>query len=265
MLHRLLFAALAAGIVGGLAAAVLQHFTTTPLILEAELYEGGAPEGAVHSGLAPSGVGGAAFGGARLVLANAGEDHGDDHGAAGGEDGSGAWAPADGLERTLYTSVVTIGTAFGFALILLSLMVLAGVRITARSGLLWGVAGFAAAGLAPALGLSPELPGSAAAALEARQVWWLATALATAAGLWLALRVSTPWAIAAGVVLMILPHLAGAPHPDGFTSTVPSELSGHFAAASLVVLAVIWALSGTIAGYVWQRGEQKQTAAAAAA
>lgn len=242
MLHRILWAALVAGLVAGLATSVLQHFTTTPMILQAELYESGDAQAA-------------AAGGARLVLAHAGEDHG----AAGG-----VWAPADGLERTLYTSVVTVGTAFGFALILLSAMVLADARISARNGLMWGMAGFAAAGLAPALGLTPELPGSAAAVLEDRQVWWIATALATAAGLWLALRVSKPWAIAGGIALMLLPHLVGAPHPEGFISDVPAELSGHFAAASLVVLAVIWALAGTVAAYVWERGEQKQAAAAAA-
>jgi cobalt transporter subunit CbtA len=250
MLHRILFAALVAGIVGGLATAALQHFTTTPLILEAELYEGGAPE------LAHSAVEGATFGGARLVLAHSGGDH-----AEGGHE---AWAPADGVERTLYTAVTTVGTAFGFALVLLSAMILANAKITARSGLLWGLAGFAAAGLAPALGLAPELPGAAAAELGARQVWWFATVAATAGGLWLALRVSTPLAIGGGIVLMVLPHLVGAPHPGGFVSEVPSELAGHFAAASLVVLAVVWTLSGTLAGYVWQRGEARQATAAVA-
>lgn len=243
MLNRILWAALVAGIVGGLATAVLQHFTTTPLILAAETYENAGEDTAA---LGASGL---------LVLAHAGHDH--------GEDGA-VWAPADGIERTLYTSVATIGTAFGFALILLSAMILANARITARTGLLWGLAGFAAAGLAPALGLAPELPGSAAAELGSRQLWWIGTAVATAAGLWLALRVSTPAAIASGIALMLLPHLIGAPHPHGFASTVPGELSGHFAAASLVVMAVAWSLAGTLAGWVWQRGEAKQAATAAA-
>jgi predicted cobalt transporter CbtA len=63
---------------------------------------------------------------------------------------------------------------------------------------------------------------------------------------------------------MVLPHVVGAPHPHEYTSAVPSELSGHFAAASLVVHAVKWALAGCVAGYVWQRGEAKQSAAVAA-
>src|SRR3546814_9488808 len=96
---------------------LLQHFTTTPLILEAELYEGGEPAAAA----AAAQLDGVTFGGARLVLVHGGSDH--------AEDGGEAWAPADGIERTLYTSVATIGTAFGFALILLSAMILANVRI----------------------------------------------------------------------------------------------------------------------------------------
>lgn len=250
-MNRILWAALVAGIVGGLATAVLQHFTTTPLILEAELYEGGAPAAA-----SPASLDSVTFGGARLILAHSGHEH--------AEDGEAAWAPSDGIERTLYTSVATIGTAFGFALILLSAMILANARITARSGLLWGLAGFVAAGLAPALGLAPELPGSAAADLGARQLWWLGTAVATAAGLWLALRVSSLPAIGAGIALMILPHLIGAPHPDGFASTVPAELAGHFAAASLVTMAVVWVLAGTLAGYVWERSEARRGITAAA-
>src|SRR3546814_12705636 len=70
--------------------------------------------------------------------------------------------------------------------------------------------------------------------LGSRQLWWIGTAVATAAGLWLALRVSTPAAIAAGIALMLLPHVIGAPHPHGFASPVPGELPGHLAAASLV-------------------------------
>jgi len=214
MLTRIAKAALAAGLIAGPAVALLQEFTTTPLIIQAETYEvGGAEAPAVDE----------------------------------------EWGPEDGIERTFYTSVSTIGTTFGFALILLGAMILAGARIDARTGLMWGIAAFAATGLAPALGLSPELPGSAAAELGARQFWWAGTALATAAGLFLLLRVSTVGAIAAGLALIVAPHLIGAPHPSEFTSTVPSELSGHFAAASLVVHAVSWSLTGAVAGFVFAR------------
>ncbi|MGV8769566.1 CbtA family protein, partial [Pseudomonas aeruginosa] len=49
--------------------------------------------------------------------------------------------------------------------------------------LLWGLAGYAVFCLAPSLGLTTELPGTAAADLVQRQYWWIATAAATAVGL----------------------------------------------------------------------------------
>lgn len=241
MLTRITAVALAAGILAGLCVALLQSVTTTPLILAAEAFET-APAAEAHA----HGQG---------TEAAAGPAH--DHGGA-------EWAPADGLPRTLYTSLGTIGTTFGFALVLLSAMLLAGARITPRSGLVWGCAAFVCTGLAPALGLAPELPGSAAAELAARQYWWAGTALATAAGLWLALRSPHPAAIVAGVALIALPHLIGAPHPEAYASAVPSEISGHFAAASLVVHAVTWALTGLALGAVWQRSGSAEAAPAAA-
>ena len=63
---------------------------------------------------------------------------------------------------------------------------------------------------------------------------------------------------------MLLPHIIGAPHPEGFVSDVPAELSAQFAAASLVLHAITWVLAGSVAGYVWQRGEARQASAAAA-
>jgi predicted cobalt transporter CbtA len=44
-----------------------------------------------------------------------------------------------------------------------------GHDLDARRGLLWGLGGFAALHLAPAVGLPPELPGMASADLAARQ------------------------------------------------------------------------------------------------
>ena len=241
MLNRFVTAAIVAGFVAGLLTATMQNFTTTPLIIEAEKYEDTGKQHASHqdqhvtAGLVKT----------ALLEVSTGEE-------------AEAWAPQDGLERIFYTSIATIGTAFGFALILLALMVLAKEKITPRTGLLWGLAAFTATGLAPALGLSPELPGSAAAELASRQFWWMGAAMATAAGLWLTFRVPSSIAFIGGVVLIVAPHIIGAPHPHEFTSGVPAELAGHFASASLVVHAVMWSLTGGIAGYMWQRSEAAQ-------
>ena len=51
------------------------------------------------------------------------------------------------------------------------------------SAVMAGAFVFAAFGLAPALGLPPELPGAFAASLRERQLWWLLAASGAAAGL----------------------------------------------------------------------------------
>lgn len=235
MIRRILASALIAGVITGLSVGTLQSVTTTPLILEAERYEGGATPAV--------GVTGAR--GLVVLVHGPAETH---------DDGSGpdARTVPGGVERTLSTMTTAVGASAGFALVLLGLMLLAEVKVAPRAGVIWGAAAFAATGLATALGIAPELPGSAAADLLDRQLWWLGTALATGGALWLALRVATPPALAAALVLVAAPHFIGAPQPDALTSTAPAELAGQFAAASLVLQAISWVMAGALVGYVWQ-------------
>jgi cobalt transporter subunit CbtA len=230
MFARIFVTALGAGAFVGLVLTALQLAITSPMIVAAEAFEGSAVEAHSHTG-------------------DTADGHDHDHGEG--------WAPADGFERHLFTGLASVLTAIGFALALTAAMVLKGGAITGRTGLLWGIAGFAAVSLAPALGLAPELPASAAAGLGARQAWWVATAAATAAGI--ALMVFSPgWGLRlAGVALIALPHILGAPRPGDFTSTAPAELAGNFAAASLALAAVFWALLGWSAGALWERLERR--------
>jgi len=241
MITRVLATALAAGFAAGVLVAVLQHVTTTPLILAAEVYENQAAAGSSLQ-----------YGGqeeARLVLVHSGHDHD-------GASGESEWSPADGLERTLYTSTVTVATAVGFAFLLLAGLLVSGDPIDTRRALGWSAAGFVVTGLAPALGLPPELPGMLAADLVERQTWWIGTAIATAGALWLLLRSRGLALPALGVFLLIVPHVIGAPHPGAEeASRVPAELAARFASASLVVHAVLWALTGALVGWIWQRNE----------
>ena len=231
MFRNLILSAAAAGLAAGLLTAVIQEATTTPIILEAEKYE---------NGVQPPDHGAADSASVESRPADVAEAHDE-------------WSPADGVERTLYTTLATTVTGVGFGLALLGAMLLAGVPISGRTGLAFGSAGFAAVTLAPALGLPPEIPGSGAAALEARQIWWFATAVATAvgiAGLLLTRRLALQ---IGGVLLIALPHVVGAPRPETFISTAPAELAGHFAATSLAVTAVFWAALGSASGAIYQR------------
>ncbi|HEY7758577.1 MAG TPA: CbtA family protein [Burkholderiales bacterium] len=142
------------------------------------------------------------------------------------------------------------GTGFG-------LLLAAGYNLRAqaglRAGLLWGLGGFVAFYLAPALGLPPSLPGTELAGLGARQAWWLATAAATAAGLTLVVFGSRLWMRGCGLALVALPHLAGAPQLDTVAVGPPQDLMRAFAAWSAVANALFWLVLGAVSGWLFQR------------
>jgi cobalt transporter subunit CbtA len=239
MLRRILLTALVAGSLAGIAAAVLQQAKTIPLILRAEVYETAAAlEHQHHHEMA----------GSQAPDATSAEP--EDEG----------WEPAPGFERIAYTVLADILAGVGFGLMLTGAFTLYGVaggEIDARRGLLWGLAGFAVFSVAPGLGLPPELPGMSAAALGDRQAWWLATALATAAGLGLVVFANRlPWPLPLrllGVGFLLLPHMVGAPHPAEETGGVPAGLAAEFVMASLAAAAAFWLVLGSVGGWLYRR------------
>ncbi len=253
MINRVLAVGLLAGLLAGLVIAVLQHYTTTPLIIAAEVYEkSGAAPGKEASLLERASFAPAEAHAQGLVhFAHEGHDHaGHDHGGASSES---VWSPKDGLERTLYTALATVGAAVGCAMLLLAGMLASGEEIDANRAIAWGAAAFFTAGLAPAAGLAPDLPGSAAADLLYRQSWWVGTAILTAVSLWLFLLRGGLWPRVIAVLLLLLPHAAGAPHPLSFESKVPAELAAQFAAMSLMLQAALWIVTGFAVGALWPR------------
>jgi cobalt transporter subunit CbtA len=157
------------------------------------------------------------------------------------------------LARTVKTLMFNILTGAAFGLILSAVLTLRGRPVGLRQGVIWGAAGFVVFALAPAFGLPPELPGAVAAPLEARQLWWLLTAAATAGGMGL-LAFSGNWpARLAGAALILLPHIVGAPHPDSLGGGVPPELAAQFVAVSLGANALFWAVLGGSSGYLHDR------------
>jgi cobalt transporter subunit CbtA len=246
MFFRVFMSALIAGVLGGLVISAVQSVTTTPLILQAEIYEAALPasESEAPSKMSPETPAKTpATNGVHFHAPSAGAPH--DHGAA--------WAPEDGMQRVFFTIITNIVAGFGFALLIVAGFALSGRRVDVTSGVLWGIGGFTAFTLAPGLGLPPELPGMATAELAARQGWWIFAALATALGLWLMIFTENILVRLAGVLSLVLPHAVGAPQSPTLTNAVPSELAAHFASSSIVTAAIFWVLLGSIAAmaYGW--------------
>lgn len=251
----MLTSALVAGCAAWLLAAGLHFAFVQKYILLGEEYETGA---AVHfAGVAPQ-TDDHATGEAHSHDA-ATEEHSHDATAEGHTHDEGGEEPST-FTRNLWTVVFSGLVYIAYAMILVAGFGLArtyGRGITAREGLLWGVAGFATFQLAPAMGLAPELPGTLAADLGARQVWWWGTALATATGLGLLGYGRSLLTTALAVLLLAAPHVIGAPELDGFSGVAPPEVAGAFSARVLGVGLAVWAMMGWVAGYVWARDADK--------
>lgn len=237
MIKRIAQTASFAGLLAAIVLTLLQSLWVTPLILHAETFEVAEPAVIEHGHDAAS-------------VAH-------EHDAADGHSHEGeAWAPQDGWQRLLSTGLSNLVVAVGFALMLAGLFTLRAPQKTWQ-GLLWGLAGFATFVLAPSAGLPPELPGTAAAELVLRQYWWIGTAASTAAGLAL-LAFGSSWILRIlGVVILALPHLIGAPHPEVHESLAPEALEHEFILASLLTNAAFWAVLGLVAAWFHGR-EQKQ-------
>jgi len=230
MIGKLVLAALIAGMAAGFIYGGVQHVQTTPLILAAEVYE-----------TAPAHDHGAAATDPAATPAPA-HEHAEEE-----------WAPADGWPRTLSTTLASVITGAGFALLLAGISLLTGVPITPRNGLIWGICGFLAVTVAPGAGLAPELPGMPAGDLVSRQVWWVATITASGIGIFLiATRRELIW-LAAAVVLIALPHIIGAPQPLTHETAVPAGLAASFAASTIAASAVLWCLIGLFLGVALQK------------
>lgn len=164
-----------------------------------------------------------------------------------------AGAPADGWQRTLSTFVASMIAGAGFAILLAGVSLITGLPITRGNGVIWGLCGFLAVVVAPSAGLSPQLPGMPEADLVARQIWWVATALSTGAGLFLiATRAGIYW-VAAALILIAVPHIFGAPQPLNPETAVPAALASSFVANSIAASAILWSLIGTFLGFAMQK------------
>lgn len=232
-MQKILITALVAGVLAGFSTFLIQSAKLTPLILQAEIYEeNSAAQGEQN-------------------------EHAHGHDVTAHEHSADAWEPENGFERDAYRLLADIGMGIGFALMLVGAFSLRGEKMDAKRGILWGLAGFATFSLAPTFGLPPELPTTLAADLNLRQVWWVATALATATGLYMLFFSHRTFLKVAAITIISLPHILGAPHaPVG--GIVPTELNAQFAAASLTAMALFWIVLGAVSGWFYGKYSVKQ-------
>lgn len=232
MFKNIVFASCLVGLLTGVIVTGLQMVLTVPVILEAEQYEGGehaqgeetavAEEAATQSG----GVFTALYQGL-YDLQHAESD----------------WEPADGLQRNGATLIANILIAIAFGLLLIAALSLR-PGVAWKEGLLWGLGGYATFFALPALGLLPEIPGSFAADLVPRQGWWLLTVFCSGVGLAL-IVFQKPWVWKiGGAVVVLIPHLIGAPQPEVHGGTAPAELANAFVWRTAIVNAILWLLLG---------------------
>ena len=225
MIKRIAQTAGFAGLLAALLLTLLQSLWVAPLILQAETYE--TPAGAhVHE---------------HDATAVPGHSHDAE-----------AWEPEDGWQRVLSTTGGNLVVAVGFALMLAGFYTLRAPTRTSQ-GLLWGLAGYVTFCLAPTLGLPPELPGKAAADLLQRQIWWVTTAASTAVAIALVV-LGKHWALKIlGVVILVIPHIMGAPQPLEHSSLAPEALETQFKIASQLTNLAFWLALGAISAWLYSR------------
>ncbi len=213
-----------AGLLAGLLLTAIQQIQVVPLIHKAEVYEQAAD--------------------------NANPARGE---SAAVEHEPGMWQPQNGWERNLFTAAANIVVALGFALILGAAVAMRNTKIDWRTGLLWGLAGYTIFFVAPSLGLPPEVPGTQAAALVSRQLWWVTTSFFTATGLACIIFSRQRAVKILGAILPVIPYIIGAPQPDASGSAAPAELAHAFVVATFATNAVFWLSLGGLFGFFHRR------------
>jgi len=241
LFQRLIWCALFTALAVGSVQFVVQRWQAVPIVLAAEAYEDQKAE-PVHE------------------HTPAAEPHSHHH------DEDAAWAPAQGLERSAWTWVANALHAFAMALLVFATMGawvwLRGPALgTPRLALAVAAAGWLSLHLWPSLGLPAEIPGMDAAALGARQAWWVLAA-AGAAGACAALAFGNArWRWLAAALLLALPFAVGAPQPTGdllagFSGEAHAQLqrlAHDFVWATTWASLSFWASLGGIGGWVFAR------------
>ena len=242
--RNIIFSAVVVGIIAGFLYGLFQQFQINPIIYAAEAYEVGSAE------VQPKTL-----------------DHDSTNTEAAHNHGNGTgWSPENRFERITSTLVANILTAITFSIFMISVMSLHNLKsnkphLNWKTGTLWGAGLMISMFVAPSLlGLHPEIPGTVTESLGQRQIWWVSSTVATAFGLMLLYYGSAAFKIA-GVVLLVLPQILGAPTPEklGYDNSDPvavealNQLSSQFVTMTTIGMAIFCLLIGALCGYASTR------------
>lgn len=241
VIKQIVSVAALSGLMAGVCLTVAQQWQVSPLIHQAEVFENAANDAPKGTEQAP--------GLASSIVKHA-HEHAHQHATPSHDDHTGThddadWKPSDGIERIFYTTLVNVSLAVGFGLLLGSVLYLHGGMTSWRAGLVWGLAGYLVFFVAPSIGLPPQLPGTEAAPLAERQLWWVLTVTSAAAGLALLRFARMPFKLI-GAVVLTLPYLAGAPQPAISGGSAPPELAQAFVLATSLANGFFWLVLGVL-------------------
>lgn len=254
LFQRLIWCALGVALLLGSAQTGLQRLQTVPLILAAEVFE----ESKTEAVAAP----------AAADAATTSHTHAD--GAAHDHGSTDEWSPAEGFERGFWTWVANVLHAFSMALLALAAMGFWAYRRAVKSmresnsiKLAFAVAasGWLSLHFWPSLGLHAELPGMDAAALQARQAWWVLAVVCSALACAAVAFGTRSWKFALAAVLLALPFVLGAPQHSadalaGFSGEAHAqmaELARQFVWATTWLSLSFWGLLGALNAWVFAR------------
>lgn len=247
--QRLIFAGLAVALLVGSVQSGVQQLQAVPIILAAEVFESQKVE-------APEPIAAPAMAAAHTHADAAAHSHGDE---------AEEWAPADGVERALWTWVANVLHAFSMALLVFAVMGLSLYRGSSLRSLVlaaWvAAAGWLTFHFWPSLGLHAEIPGMDAARLGSRQGWWMLAAgsAALACASLAVLRSHLRWV--AATAWLALPYVIGAPQITadplaGFSGEAQAtlrQLGTQFIWATTWVSLSFWVSMGVAGGLAFQR------------
>lgn len=244
MIRQIFLTALISGLIAGIFLTGIQSLRVTPLILASEVFEDGEIITYTSKNHNNSNI------------QNTNNHHDEIAHAHDNSHEHETGAAKDDNERLFYSLITNIFLACGFAFIL-SAIYLYIKELNIKNGLISGFVVYLSVFALPSLGLSPELPGTLAAQLQDRQIWWISTVVLSSFAFIILFFNKNKIYQALAIVLLFLPHIIGAPMPSVHGGTAPQAMFEEYILATYITNAVFWLFLGAISISFFKRFQEK--------